>query len=390
MADSPHIARRMADIEPFHVMELLGRARQLEAAGRSIVHMEIGEPDFDTPEPVTRAAQQALAAGHTHYTPALGLPELREAIAAFYQRRYGKQLDPDRVVITPGASGALLLALGVLLDPGDRVLLADPGYPCNRHFVRFVEGEAIPVPVDASSAFQLNAGHIRQYWDERTVAAMVATPSNPTGTVLERDALTGLMEAISNRGGTLIVDEIYHGLIYEGDTPSALELSDELFLINSFSKYFCMTGWRLGWLVVPEAYRREVEKLMQNLYIAAPTLAQYAALAAFHDDTLGILEQRREAFRERRDYLLPALRELGFAIPVSPQGAFYLYADSSPVHPDSRQLAQALLEQAGVAVTPGIDFGSNAPERHMRFAYTTSLEQLQQGVERLKRHLHGT
>lgn len=387
MMDKPHIARRMADIEPFHVMELLGRARELEAAGRSIIHMEIGEPDFTTPEPVMAAAQQALAAGRTHYTPALGLPALREAIAGFYASRYGTEVAPERIIITPGASGALLLALGVLLNPGERLLMADPGYPCNRHFARFVEGEAVGVPVGPESGYQLTADHIAQYWDERTVAALVATPSNPTGTLLERPALQGLIDAVAARDGVLLVDEIYHGLIYDGDAPSALALSDDVFLINSFSKYFCMTGWRLGWLVVPEPYRRAVEKLMQNLFIAAPTLAQYAALAAFQNDTLAILDERRYEFQRRRDFLLPALREIGFSIPVTPQGAFYLYADASRFTDDSQALAKVLLEEAGVAVTPGLDFGSHHPERNLRFAYTTGMAELEEGVERIRTFL---
>jgi aspartate/methionine/tyrosine aminotransferase len=280
-----------------------------------------------------------------------------------------------------------LLALGVLLDRDSEVLLADPGYPCNRHFVRFIEGRARAVEVGAETDYQLTAAHVRANWTAATRAVMVATPSNPTGTLIGAEALAEMAEAVRERNGALLVDEIYHGLIYEAATPTALALSDELFVINSFSKYFCMTGWRLGWLVVPEAYLREVEKLAQNLFIAAPTLAQYAALAAFGEETLAILEQRREAFRERRDFLLPALRELGFHIPVTPQGAFYLYADCSRHSTDSFRFASELLEQAGVAVTPGADFGHYLPGKHLRFAYTTSLENLVEGVERLRRHL---
>jgi aspartate/methionine/tyrosine aminotransferase len=381
------IARRMGDIEPFHVMELLGRARELEAAGRSVIHMEIGEPDFTTPQPVIEAAQQALAEGRTHYTPALGLPALREAIADFYQRRYGVDVPARRIVITPGASGALLLALGVLLDRDSEVLMADPGYPCNRHFVRFIEGRARAIEVGAATDYQLTTELIRRNWSETTRAAMVATPSNPTGTLIAADELAAMAKLIRERGGALLVDEIYHGLIYDQATPTALALSDELFVINSFSKYFSMTGWRLGWLVVPEPYLRQVEKLAQNLFIAAPTLAQYAALAAFEEETLAILEQRRQAFLQRRDYLLPALRELDFEIPVTPQGAFYLYADCSRHSDDSFHFAADLLEREGVAVTPGIDFGDHLPQKHLRFAYTTSLENLTEGVARIRRYL---
>lgn len=381
--EAVHIASRMEEIEPFHVMELLGRARQMEAEGRSIIHMEIGEPDHTTPEPVLQAAREAIDAGHTHYTPALGLTALRERIAAFYEERYGVTIAPQRVIVTPGASGALLLALGVLLERDNEVLMADPGYPCNRHFVRFIEGRTRAVPVTADSSYQLNAELIEQHWHEQTVAAMLASPSNPTGTVVERSELEKISRSVAARGGALLVDEIYHGLVYEGDVTTALAVDDNAFIINSFSKYFCMTGWRLGWMVVPEPYLRAVEKLAQNLYIAAPTLAQHAALAAFDDDSLAIFDQRREEFRQRRDFMLPALRELGFKIPVTPQGAFYLYADCTRFSDDSEKLAMELLEKAGVAVTPGRDFGSNQPNNYLRFAYTTSLENLEEGVRRL-------
>jgi len=380
----------MGDIESFQVMDLLARARELEGQGRDIVHMEIGEPDFPTPEPITAAAQRALAEGKTHYTPALGLPALRQAIAGFYRQRYGISVSPERIVITPGASGALLLALGVLLNPGEGVLLADPGYPCNRHFVRFLDAAARPVPVDADTAWQLAPRHVEQYWDERTIGAMVASPSNPTGTLLGREELAALAAVVAARGGTLIADEIYHGLTYGERAVSALEVAAEAFVINSFSKYFQMTGWRLGWLVVPGGYVREVEKLAQNLFIAPSTPAQYAALAAFEPETLAILEARRAEFQRRRDYLAPALRELGFDIPLTPQGAFYIYADCSRLVADSRQFSRDLLEQAGVAVTPGADFGSHRPERYLRFAYTTDLARLQEGVERIRRLVEGT
>lgn len=380
-------ARRMASIAPFHVMELLARARELEAAGRKVVHMEIGEPDFPTPEPVVAAARQALSAGETRYTPAAGLPQLREAIAGHYRSRYGVEVGPERIVVTPGASGALLLALGVLLDPEDEVLMADPGYPCNRHFARFINASPRAVPVGPDTRYQLDADLVARHWGATTRAVMVASPSNPTGTVLGTEALRALATAVARRRGTLLVDEIYHGLTYGCEAPTALAVSDEAFVINSFSKYFCMTGWRLGWLVVPERYRREVEKLAQNLFIAASTLAQHAALAAFAPDTLAELEQRRAAFAQRRDFLLPALRELGFHIPVTPEGAFYLYAGSVDLAPDSFTLAADLLERAGVAVTPGLDFGDHRAAGHLRFAYTTELQQLELGVERLRAHL---
>lgn len=381
------LAARMLDIQPFYVMDILAQARAQEAAGRSIIHMEIGEPDAPTSEPIIQAGIAALRAGHTHYTPALGLPALRAAIAAYYASRYGVTIDPARVVVTSGSSGALLLAMGVLLNPGDQVLLADPGYPCNRHFVRFVEGEAINVPVTARTRFQLDAEHIAEHWSEHTRAALVASPANPTGMLLSQTELQALHCAVAQRGGTLIVDEIYHGLTYGCDAGTALAVSDDIFVINSFSKYFGMTGWRLGWMIAPEAYVPALDRLAQNLFLAAPTPAQHAALAAFAPETIAILEARRTEFMQRRDFLLPALRQLGFDLPLVPEGAFYLYAGCGAFTQDSRQFANAILEQAGVAITPGLDFGNFEPETHVRFAYTTALPKLEQGVERLARFL---
>ncbi len=381
------LAARMLDIQPFHVMDVLARARALEAEGRSIIHMEIGEPDAATAAPIIQAGIAALQAGYTHYTPALGLPALRVAIADFYASRYGIAIDPARVVVTSGSSGALLLAMGVLLNPGDEVLLADPGYPCNRHFVRFVEGRAVNIPVTAQTRFQLQAAHIAQHWSARTRVALVASPANPTGMLLSKDELSALHTAVSERAGTLIVDEIYHGLTYGCEAETALSISDDIFVINSFSKYFGMTGWRLGWMIAPEAYVPALDRLAQNLFLAAPTPAQHAALAAFQPETLALLEQRRAEFAQRRDYLLPALRQLGFDLPLAPEGAFYLYAGCSTFTQDSRQFASELLEQAGVAITPGLDFGSFQSDMHVRFAYTTALPKLEQGVERIAQFL---
>lgn len=385
MAD--RLAARMRDIQPFHVMELLARARALEAQGRSIIHLEIGEPDFATPPAVVAAAQQALQAGQTHYTPALGLPALREAISAFYRQRHQVEVSSERIVVTPGASGALLLALGVLVDPGDAVLLADPGYPCNKNFVRFLAGAPLSVPVDAASNFQLTARHIEQHWSTQTKAALVASPSNPTGTVVGADELRAIHAAVAQRGGSLIVDEIYHGLIYGRQDETALAISDQLFVINSFSKYFCMTGWRLGWLVVPPGYVEAVDKLAQNIFLAAPTVSQHAALAAFAPQTIAELEQRRAEYRRRRDFLIPALRQLGFEVPCEPQGAFYIYADCSRLTSDSYPFVLDLLDQSGVAVTPGLDFGANLPQRYVRFSYANSLENLMEAVARIGRFL---
>ncbi len=328
------IADRMASIQPFHVMALLARARELEAAGRSIIHMEIGEPDFITPRPVIEAGLAALQQGKTHYTPATGLPALRERIAAFYNDRYGVAVEAERIVITPGASAALQLVMAALVNPGDHVLMADPGYPCNRNFVYLVNGEPVGIPVDAASGYQPTVQQVNELWTEKVAALLVASPSNPTGTLLSAATLQGYFSTAMEKGGSLVVDEIYHGLTYGSPAQTALAISDELFVINSFSKYFGMTGWRLGWLVAPRDVVPEIDKLAQNLFLAAPTLAQHAALKAFDEQNIAILESRREEFRLRRDYLLPALREIGFDIPVTPEGAFYLYAKSLPASCD--------------------------------------------------------
>jgi aspartate/methionine/tyrosine aminotransferase len=383
-------ADRLAHIQPFHVMALLARAKELEAQGRDIVHMEIGEPDFDTPEPIVAAAQRALQAGATHYTPALGLPELREAIARHYRQRHGVDVPARRVIVTPGGSGALLLALGALVSPGREVLMTDPGYPCNRNFVRFVDGVPRPVPVTAATHYQFAPEHVEQYWTERAAAAMLASPSNPTGTLLAPDALREIVAQVHARGGAVIVDEIYHGLVYAAHAPTALAYSDDVFVVNSFSKYFHMTGWRLGWLIAPERFVPLIDKLAQNLFLAAPTLAQHAALAAFEPATLEILERRRAEFQRRRDFLIPELRALGFGVPVVPEGAFYVYVDSSTLAEDSFALTTRMLEDVGVAFTPGIDFGAYQPERHVRFAYTTSIDRLREGVRRLAAALNSS
>jgi len=376
-------ASRLADIAPFHVMELMARAQALEAEGRSIIHLEVGEPDFATAGPIVDAAQRFLSGGHVHYTAALGLPELREAISAHYSRRYGIEISPRRIIVTAGASGALLLALGVLVNPGDEWLLPDPGYPCNRHFVRLFEGLPVSLAVNATTNYQPTAILVEKSWSDRTRGLLVASPANPTGTLLDLQTMASLTDTVARRDGTLLVDEIYHGLTYGVDAMSALTISDETFVINSFSKYFGMTGWRLGWLVAPECHVREIEKLAQNLYIAPSTVAQHAALAAFEPETTAILETRREEFSRRRDVLLPGLKKLGFKIAAEPQGAFYVYAESSSLASDSAELAQRLLTEAGVAATPGLDFGVNAPQTHMRFAYTIERDRIEEGLVRM-------
>ena len=388
-------AARVADIAPFHVMEVQTAARAFEAAGRTVVHMEIGEPDFPTPAPVIAAAQRAIADGGIFYTSALGLPALRTAISRHYADHYGVAVAPERIMVTAGSSAALLLVLALIVDRDDRVLLPDPAYPCNRHFVRVLEGDPVGIPVGPESNYQLTSKLIDQTWNPATRAVLIASPSNPTGTVVLRDEMQRIVSTVAQRRGRLIVDEIYLGLTYGlgahrngHDKPrSVLDQSDDVFVISSFSKYFNMTGWRLGWVVAPERHVRDLEKLAQNLYISPAAPSQHAALACFEPATLAILEDRRCAFEARRDYLVPALRELGFGIPVMPTGGFFVYADCSNFSHDSQQFCRDVLDNAGVAITPGLDFGRHRATEHVRFAYTIAQEKLEDGVARLARYL---
>jgi aspartate/methionine/tyrosine aminotransferase len=389
MDSRTRIAARVHEIAPFHVMEVQTAARALEAAGRSVIHLEIGEPDFPTPDPVLAAAREALVHGGIYYTSALGLPALREAIAGHYRSHYGVEVAPERVVVTAGSSAALLLTLALLLNRDDQILLADPGYPCNRHFVRTLEGEAVGLPVGAETAYQPSAEQIEAAWGPRTCGVLIASPSNPTGTMVPGDEMQRIIAAVARHGGRLIVDEIYLGLSYAGVPRSVLERSDELFVISSFSKYFNMTGWRLGWLVAPERHVRDLEKLAQNLYISPPTLSQKAALACFLPETIALLEQRRCEFQSRRDSLVAGLRALGFGIPVLPTGGFFVYADCSRFSDDSERFCIDALAATGVAFTPGIDFGSHRPSAHVRFAYTVAREKLEEGLRRLAAWLPG-
>jgi len=385
----------MESIKPFHVMALLGKARELEQQGRDIIHLEVGEPDFNTPQPIINAGIEALRKGKIHYTPSLGLMSLRQAIADFYQQRYSLDIPASRVVVTPGASGALLLIIGALIGADDAVMLADPGYPCNQNFVRFVDGIIQAIAVDESSSYQLTAEIIEQNWQKNTKAVMIASPANPTGTLVPDDEMKKIIQLVKEKQAYLIVDEIYQGLVYDIESSCALSCGNSgtgldnqhIIIINSFSKYFQMTGWRLGWMIVPDHLLQACDHLAQNLFLAAPTTAQNAALAAFLPETIEILEQRRLIFQQRRDYLYPRLLELGFKIPVKPQGAFYIYCDCSNHTDNSMTLANDLLEQTGVAVTPGIDFGNNHPERYMRFAYTRDVQYLEQAIQRLSAFL---
>jgi aspartate/methionine/tyrosine aminotransferase len=382
---SKSFARRLADIEPFRVVEVLTRAKALAAAGRDIIHMEAGEPDFSSAEPIIRAAKASLDRGETSYTPAAGIPALRQASAKDYKQDHGLDIAPERIMITPGASGALLLLAGLLINPGDGMLMTDPGYPCNRHFLRLVEGEGQLVPVGPEDRFQLSAEKAEQHWQANTKGIMVASPANPSGEILTAPQLRDLHSLCERKEGYLIVDEIYHGLNYGVDAPSILSITDQAFVINSFSKYFGMTGWRLGWLVAPEEAVPELEKLAQNLFISMSTMAQHAALAAFEPETRLILNERRDEFAQRRDYLLPELRSLGFEIPHCPDGALYLYAGIKRFKMKSPEFCRSLLEDHGIAITPGEDFGRYRADEHVRFAYTTGMPRLVEGVARLRK-----
>ncbi len=382
-------ATRLQHIQPFYVMECAKAAAALAAspacAERPMIFLNIGEPDFTAPEPVQAAAERAIRAGRTQYTDALGLPALRERISGWYAQRFGLTVPPERIVVTAGASAALQLACLALVNPGDEVLLPDPSYPCNRHFVAAAEGVPVLLPSGPAQRFQLDAARVAQAWGERTRGVLLASPSNPTGTSIDPAQLAGIAETVRAHQGFTLVDEIYLGLSFEEHwSHSALALGEDIISVNSFSKYFCMTGWRLGWLVVPPALVRDIEKLAQNLYICPSAVAQHAALACFDEDCLAVFEQRRQAFKARRDFLVPALESLGLPVPVMPDGAFYAWADCSRFTPDSWDFAFELLNRAHVAVTPGRDFGGDGNRRFLRLSYANALPQLEEAVERLR------
>lgn len=384
------LADRVDQITSFHVMALMEKAQQLERTGVDVIHLEVGEPDFPTPDNVVEAGVQAMRSGNTRYTTALGLPQLRQAISDFYQQRFGVDIGTERILITPGASGAIGLATGLLFNIGDGVLLSDPGYPCNDNFLHLVGALPQRIAVNAASEFQLNADLIAQHWQAHTRGAWLASPSNPTGTLLPVPEVAAIKQQVDAREGSLLVDEIYHCLTYDAEPETVLTLPDSansLFVINSFSKYFNMTGWRLGWLVAPEAHVEALERLAQNFYLAAPTVAQYAALEAFSPHSIALYEQRRKQLAQRRQFLLAELPKLGLAIPCPPQGAFYIYCDVSAITANSFEFCQRLLEASGVAVTPGIDFGEHLAQRYIRIAYSANLERLQEAVHRIQRFI---
>ena len=388
------LSERARTIEPFYVMEVAKAAAELAAkvahTDAPMVFLNIGEPDFTAPPLVQAAAERAVRSGHTQYTPATGLPALRERISAWYASRFGVAVDASRIVVTAGASAALHLACMALIEPGDEILMPDPSYPCNRQFVAAASGRAVLVPTNAAERFQLSAAQVQAHWGERTRGVLLASPSNPTGTSIDPDELRRIHGAVQARGGITLVDEIYLALSFDAQFgQTALTLGEDVISINSFSKYFNMTGWRLGWMVVPTALAPVIERLAQNLFICPSTIAQHAALACFEPESLALYERRRAEFKARRDYFIPELNALGLTVPVMPDGAFYAWADCSAAcaklgTKDSWEFAFEVLQRAHVALTPGRDFGSAQTGRFVRFSTASSMEQLQTAVSRLR------
>jgi aspartate/methionine/tyrosine aminotransferase len=389
-----HIASRAEKIEPFYVMEVAKAASEL---GRTVAHtdspmvfLNIGEPDFTAPPLVQEAATRAVHLGHTQYTQATGLAPLRERISDWYATRFGVNVPARRIVITAGASAALHLACLALIEAGDEILMPDPSYPCNRHFVSAAEGRAVLVPTTAAERFQLSADKVQAAWGPRTRGVLLASPSNPTGTSIHPEELRRIHEVVKSRGGITLVDEIYLALSFDAQFgQTALAIDDHIISINSFSKYFNMTGWRLGWMVVPDVLVPVIERLAQNLFICPSTIAQHAALACFEPESIALYEQRRTEFKARRDYFIPELNAMGLTVPVMPDGAFYAWADCSVACAklgvkDSWDFAYAVMNQAHVAITPGKDFGTAQTQKFVRFSTASSMEQLQTAVSRLR------
>jgi aspartate/methionine/tyrosine aminotransferase len=381
------LANMIKEIQPFHVMDLLAKAKAMQQQGRDIIHLEVGEPDFPTPELIKQAGIKAIIDSELFYTPSQGLLELRTEIASYYKKTFSVIVNPKNIAITAGASAALLMIMGALLNPDDEIMLCDPGYPCNLNFARFLSAKINRVNVNQSSFYQLTAEKLQQYWNPATKVVLIASPSNPTGTLISQIELTKIYDFVSAQGATLIVDEIYQGLVYDIKPETALSVNSDIIIINSFSKYFQMTGWRLGWCVIPDDLLNSIDKLSQNLYLAPSTPAQWAAIKAFSDETLKTLAERRDIFKQRRDFLYNKLLDLGFDIAVKPAGAFYLYADCSRFTEDSMQFCYDILQHTGVAITPGIDFGDNNANHYVRFAYTQDIKRLEEAVSRIRKFL---
>lgn len=383
----PRLAHRTQLVMPFRAVDLFKEAQALMAQGMDIISLGIGEPDFTAPPSVVEALKKAAAAGHTQYTPPSGITALKEAICHYYVDHFNATVDPDQIMITAGASGALSLATLALINEGDEVLMPDPSYPANQNFILAAGGVPTLIPSTAANRYQLTAADIENHWTDNTRGVLIASPSNPTGATIAPDKLKALIKAVKARNGFIIMDEIYLGLYYEDQPQSALCLDPSLIIVNSFSKYFHMTGWRLGWLILPKEIQPAVEKMAASLTICAPSPAQHAALACFEPAAMEIYEQRRLAFKARRDFLLPAFDSMGLHVPVKPDGAFYIYADISQHSDDSQDFSHRLLHDAQVAAVPGLDFGPAYAKQMIRFSYATSLERLEQAVERMQKFL---
>lgn len=364
-------------------MDILERAGKMESEGENVVHLEVGEPDFPPPECVIKAAKKAIDSGKTGYAPSLGLPELREAVAEEYERHYGVRISPERVIITSGSSPALQTVFACLLEVGDEVIMTDPHYACYSNFVSFFGGVPQFIRTDERNNFRLDPEEIQKRMTNRTRAILVNSPANPTGVVMTAED----MKAISEFGVTVVSDEIYHGLVYEGTEHSMLEFDDDAFVLNGFSKRYAMTGWRLGYAVVPEGFIRPIQRLVQNFFISAPTISQWGGLAALREGGKDVARMREE-FRKRRDFLLDGLRRIGLKVSSRPEGAFYVLVDISEFSKNSLEFAFDILDKAKVAVTPGIDFGKGG-EGFIRLSYAVSIERISEGLKRLDRFLNG-
>jgi aspartate/methionine/tyrosine aminotransferase len=375
------IAKRTEEITPFLVMDVLERARALEHEGIDVIHLEIGEPDFDTPQCVKDAACKAIEEGHTHYTHSLGNVELREAICRYYSKTYNVSVHPDQIVITSGTSPAMLLIFSALLEKGDQVILSDPHYACYPNFIRFVQGVPVTVPVYEEDGFQYRPEAIKRKITEKTKAILINSPSNPTGNLLSASR----MRAIAEFSPYAVSDEIYHGLVYEGREHSILEFTDNAFVLNGFSKLYAMTGFRLGYLIAPQRFIRPIQKIQQNFFICASSVVQKAGFAALEGAEADVTRMKN-IYNERRKYMVKRLKELGFGIMVEPTGAFYVFANAKHISNDSHKLAFDILEKSHVGVTPGIDFGSNG-EGYLRFSYANSMENIIEGLNRIENYL---
>ena len=382
-----HVSNKALNIEPFHVVSLITRAMELEKQGKKIVNLVVGEPEFKTPKPIIDSAIKSLEQNKIRYSPSLGKVELRESISKWYQDREKINISYNKIAVTSGSSAALLLTMAVLLNPGNEVIISDPSYPCNRHFVAAMEGIATCVPVDSKTNYQLTLEKVKENWTEKTKAVLVSSPSNPTGGILDYEELEKIYSFVCSQGGYLIVDEIYRGISYDKEPVSATALGENVFVINSFSKYFCMTGWRLGWLVAPEKFIEKIEHLAQNLYISNSDIAQDAALSAFSPDVVSQLDSNLVHYKEQKDYLMNELLRIGFKIPVEPKGAFYIYADASNFTNDAYKFCWKVLEDIGVAIAPGLDFGDYLSNIHVRFSFPKTINIMSEGIKRIDNYL---